>query len=303
MPSMNGEKGKLEVGSQKSEDLAAKAVCGGAAQAGKVVAREKGAGQKYWRSLNELADKPSFREFVEREFPARASEWLEDIAGGSRRTFLKIMGASMALAGLTSCRRWPAEQLAPYAHRPAGRMDGVPVHYATAYEMGGMGIGVVAVSVDGRPIKVDGNPTHPLSKGASDAYLQASILNVYDPDRSRGVVSRADGARLDKTWANVAGVAGKLPANGAGMVILTEASRSPSVAAMRKKFAQAQWFEYESASGDNQRAGAMAVCGRPLRAVPDLSKAAVIVSIDADLFAGVPLSIKYSRDSAAGRYS
>jgi Fe-S-cluster-containing dehydrogenase component len=234
---------------------------------------------------------------VEREFPARASEWLEDIAGGSRRTFLKIMGASMALAGLTSCRRWPSEHLAPYAHRPAGRMDGVPVHYATAYEMGGMGIGVIAVSVDGRPIKVDGNPTHPLSKGASDAYLQASILNLYDPDRSRGVVSRAGGSRTDKTWADVA----KLPANGAGVVILTEASRSPSVAAMRKKFSQAQWFEYEAASGDNQRAGAMAVFGRPLRAVPDLSKAAVIVSIDADLFAGDPLSIKYNRDFAAGR--
>jgi MoCo/4Fe-4S cofactor protein with predicted Tat translocation signal len=297
MPSMNGETGKLEVGSQKSDDLAAKAVCGGAAQAGKVVPREKVVGQKYWRSLNELADKPSFREFVEREFPARASEWLEDIAGGSRRTFLKIMGASMALAGLTSCRRWPSEHLAPYAHRPAGRMDGVPVHYATAYEMGGMGIGVIAVSVDGRPIKVDGNPTHPLSKGASDAYLQASILNLYDPDRSRGVVSRAGGSRTDKTWADVA----KLPANGAGVVILTEASRSPSVAAMRKKFSQAQWFEYEAASGDNQRAGAMAVFGRPLRAVPDLSKAAVIVSIDADLFAGDPLSIKYNRDFAAGR--
>src|ERR1700744_2651931 len=130
-------------------------------------------GSQYWRSLNELADKPSFREFVEREFPNKASEWF----GGSRRAFLKIMGASMALAGLASCRRWPAEDLAPYAHRPAGRMDGVPVHYATAYEIGGMGTGVIAVSVDGRSIKVDGNPTHPLSKGASDAYLQASILN------------------------------------------------------------------------------------------------------------------------------
>src|SRR4051812_44656456 len=102
-----------------------------------------GSGRKYWRSLDELADKPSFREFVEREFPAHASEWF----GGSRRTFLKIMGASMALAGLASCRRWPVENLAPYAHRPAGRMDGEPVHYATAYEVGGMGVGVVAVSM------------------------------------------------------------------------------------------------------------------------------------------------------------
>src|ERR1700742_3383251 len=105
-------------------------------------------GKQYWRSLNELEDTPSFREFVEREFPQHASEWF----GGSRRTFLKIMGASMALAGLAGCRRWPVENLAPYAHRPAGRMDGVPVHYATAYEIGGIGFGVLAVSMDGRPI-------------------------------------------------------------------------------------------------------------------------------------------------------
>ncbi len=295
MPSMNGENEKLDAGSQKSEDMATKAVCGGAAhRLDEKVVRGAGTGQKYWRSLNELADKPSFREFVEREFPARASEWLEEIGGASRRTFLKIMGASMALAGLTSCRRWPAENLAPYAHRPVGRMDGVPVHYATAYEMGGMGVGVLAVSVDGRPIKVDGNPTHPLSKGASDPYLQASILNVYDPDRSRGVVCREGGKREEKPWTGAI-------ASNAKVVVLTEASRSPSVAAMRKKLPQAQWFEYEAISCDNQRTGAQAVFGRPLRAVPDLSKASIIVSIDADLFAGDPLSIKYNRDFAAGR--
>src|SRR4051812_6094434 len=106
-------------------------------------------GKQYWRSLNELAESPDLRDFVEREFPHHASEWLGDVNndnGASRRTFLKIMGASVALAGMASCRRWPAEQLAPYAHRPANRMDGVPVHYATAYELSGMGIGAVAVS-------------------------------------------------------------------------------------------------------------------------------------------------------------
>ncbi|HUO08630.1 MAG TPA: TAT-variant-translocated molybdopterin oxidoreductase [Phycisphaerae bacterium] len=254
-------------------------------------------GPQYWRSLNELADKPSFREFVEREFPNRASEWF----GGSRRAFLKIMGASMALAGLASCRRWPAEDLAPYAHRPVGRMDGVPVHYATAYEVGGFGVGVIAVSVDGRPIKVDGNPQHPLSKGASDTYLQASVLNVYDPDRSRTPVSREGGNRTEKSWEQFAVAVKGLDKTGAGMVILTEASRSPSVAAMRKQFSQAQWFEYEPVSYDNQRAGMMSVAGRPLVAVPQLDKANVIVSIDSDFLSGDPLSIKYNRDFAAGR--
>ena len=127
-----------------------------------------------------------FQEFVEREFPSQASEFVG--GGESRRTFLKIMGASAALAGLSGCIRWPEERLTPYAHRPANRMDGMPVHYATAMEEGGMGYGVLAVSYDGRPTKVDGNPTHPLNKGASDVCLQASVLNVYDPDRARGVV-------------------------------------------------------------------------------------------------------------------
>ncbi|MGN6370249.1 MAG: TAT-variant-translocated molybdopterin oxidoreductase [Phycisphaerae bacterium] len=254
-------------------------------------------GPQYWRSLNELADKPSFREFVEREFPNRASEWF----GGSRRAFLKIMGASMALAGLASCRRWPVEDLAPYAHRPAGRMDGVPVHYATAYEIGGMGHGVIAVSVDGRPIKVDGNPQHPLTKGASDPYLQASVLNVYDPDRSRTPVQRNGNSRTEKTWTEFASAIGGADKTGAGMVILTEASRSPSVAAMRKRLPQAQWFEYEAVSGDNQRAGAQMAFGRPLIAVPQLDRASTIISIDFDFLAGNPLAIKFNRDFAAGR--
>ena len=210
------------------------------------------------------------------------------------------MGASMALAGLASCRRWPVEELAPYAHRPAGRMDGVPVHNATAYEVGGMGHGVVAVSVDGRPIKVDGNPTHPLTKGASDAYLQATVLNVYDPDRSRTPVVRNGTARDEKSWADFAAAISGAD-KGAGMVILTEASRSPSVAAMRKRLSGAQWFEYEAVSCDNQRAGAQAVFGRPFVAVPQLDKASVIVSIDSDFLSGNTLAIKYNRDFAAGR--
>jgi molybdopterin-containing oxidoreductase family iron-sulfur binding subunit len=255
-------------------------------------------GAKYWRSLDELAEKPSFREFVEREFPAHASEWF----GASRRAFLKVMGASMALAGLASCRRWPVENLAPYAHRPANRMDGVPVHYATAYEMCGMGRGVLAVSYDGRPIKADGNPSHPLTGRMSDIYLQATLLNMYDPDRSRGVSKLGEKGREQASWEEFAAyVKRTVKPNGAGMVVLSEASRSPSVAALRKRFGEAKWFEYEPFGSDNQRAGAMSVFGRPLRAVPRLHDAAVIVSIDADLFTGDPLSIKYNRDFASGR--
>ena len=155
----------------------------------------QGAGKRYWRSLNEVAGTAEFRAFVEREFPEHASEWLDEKGqagedcGEGRRTFLKVMGASLALAGLASCRRWPEEKLTPYAHRQPGRMDGVPVHYATAFESGvGWGRGWWRCRLTGRPIKVDGNPAHPLTKGASDVFLQASVLDVYDPDRSRGPV-------------------------------------------------------------------------------------------------------------------
>jgi MoCo/4Fe-4S cofactor protein with predicted Tat translocation signal len=268
-------------------------------------------GQMYWRSLNDVAGKPEFREFVHREFPEHASEWLdekgqpgEDQSGDGRRTFLKVMGASLALAGLASCRRWPEEKLTPYAHRPPGRMDGVPVHYATAFERGGMGQGVVAVSFDGRPIKVDGNPGHPLTRGASDMFLQASVLDVYDPDRSRGPVLRTGGTggkRAEKAWAEFETVVKGI--DKATLVVLSEASRSPTVARLRGELvkAGAKWFEYEAISGDNQREGARQYFGRPLRAVPQLDKANVILSLDADLFHGEPLAIKFNRDFALGR--
>ncbi len=277
-----------------------------------MVEMKRQTGKKYWRSLEELAETPRFREFVEREFPQHASEWF----GGSRRTFLKIMGASMALAGLAGCRRWPADKLMPYAHRPVNRSDGVPVHYATAMELGGMGVGLVATSFDGRPIKVDGNPLHPLSAGSATTLMQASVLDVYDPDRSRGVTKRAelrgrggDGPgdapamrRTASNWSEFAAFAKEsIKPDGAGLVVLSEASRSPSVAAMRKQFPAAKWFEYEAVSNDHQRAGAMLAFGRPLRASPLLDKASVIVSIDADLFGGDVACTKYGRDFAAGR--
>ncbi len=257
-----------------------------------------GTGKKYFRSLDEVAQTPRFKEFLEREFPVGASEWL----GASRRTVLKILGASAALAGLASCRRWPAEQLAPYAHRPANRSDGVPVHYATATEIGGVGIGLVAKSYDGRPTKIEGNVNHPLSAGASSTLIQASVLDLYDPDRSRNLYSHdKSGKSIIATWDEFIQASEKIPADGNGLVVLSEASRSPSIAALRKKLPQAKWFEYEAVSTDAQRAAAKKLYGRPLRAVPSIDKAQVVVAVEADLFAGDLDCIKYSRDFAAGR--
>jgi Fe-S-cluster-containing dehydrogenase component len=177
--------------------------------------------------------------------------------------------------------------------------------------VGGMGYGVLATSFDGRPIKVDGNPGHPLTRGASDAFLQASVLNVYDPDRSRGPVKRINGERRESSWEEFVLNVNKLKItdhlkNAASIVVLAEASRSPSMAALVKAFKQqypqTQWFEYEAVSADNQREGARQVFGTPLRAVPRLEEAGIIVAVDADLFGpGEPLAIKYSREFAAGR--
>ena len=123
-------------------------------------------GPRYWRSLDDLAQTPEFREFMHREFPAGASEMLDS---GERRTFLKIMAASFALAGLglTGCRRWPEQQIAPFSRRPEGRAPGIPVYYATTREIDGCATGLLATSFDGRPIKVDGNPLHPTNGNAA----------------------------------------------------------------------------------------------------------------------------------------
>ena len=263
-------------------------------------------GKEYWRSLDELADTPEFREFVHREFPNRASEWLN----GDRRRFLKIMGASFALAGLAGCRRWPVETLSPYAHRPANRDPGTPVYYATAMDFGGIGQGMMVTSVDGRPIKVDGNPTHPLNRGASDFYGQGSVLGVYDPDRSRCVMRKTQAGLVPGSWDDFTtywnGQRANLQKNqGKGLAFLTGAISSPSAEDLllraAKAYPEARFFVYEPISYDNAREGTKLAFGSPMRVVPQLSGAKVIVSLDLDFFVGDPLSVKLTRDFSAGR--
>src|SRR6266851_634236 len=142
-------------------------------------------GRKYWRSLDELAETPEFRQWVEREFPQGASEWTDPV---SRRHFVKIMSASFALAGLglgaTGCRR-PEQRILPFAKAPENYVHGVPQNYATAMPAPGGAIPLVVKSNDGRPTKIEGNSLHPDSNGGTDRFVQASILNLYDPDRAR----------------------------------------------------------------------------------------------------------------------
>ncbi len=264
-------------------------------------------GKPYWRSLEELAGDPEFERFVRNEFPATADEML---APGSRRTFLKLMGASVALAGMTSCR-WPVEEILPFASRPEGYVPGEPMRFATAMELDGAGTGLLVTSYDGRPVKIEGNPEHPGSLGGSSAWAQAAILELYDPDRSSAVLRRGDdGGDARSDWSAfdefARGHFGELARKqGRGLAVLAGSSASPTLAALRARmqtrFLGMHWHEWEPASRDNAREGARMAFGRPLRADFDLANADVIVSLDEDLLLRHPAAVRYARDFAAGR--
>jgi MoCo/4Fe-4S cofactor protein with predicted Tat translocation signal len=274
-------------------------------------------GIEYWRSLEQLADTPEVREAVSKEFAGYDSD---TILASSRRGFLKLMAASMALAGvtLTGCRRWPKEQLAPYSSNPRDRIPGVPEQYATSWELSGVASGLLVTSYDGRPIKIEGNPTHPSSVvvkdkyGSADAFAQASILELYDPERSRTVVDRTGPHDRRTTWDDFVSVAGKhfagLKGNGGGFAILSEPTSGPSVADLRKRllaaFPQAKWYEYEPLSRDAELEGSrLAFEKKALRPVLHLDQADVIVSLDADLLGVHPAHTRYAADWAAKRRS
>src|SRR3954447_7927781 len=146
-------------------------------------------GRVYWRSLGELADTPEFREYLHREFPEQASEW-NDPKG--RRQFLKLMSASLALAGVGACTKQPPEDIVPYVKQPEDLVPGRPLFFATAIPMSGVAQPVLVESHMGRPTKIEGNPEHPASLGATDAITQAAVLDLYDPDRARTVTRRTE---------------------------------------------------------------------------------------------------------------
>ncbi len=257
---------------------------------------------QYWRSLDELAQTPEFKEAVRREFPN--DEW-DRLPPATRRQFLKVMGASIAFAGLTSCR-WPKEEIVPFASRPDGRIPGVAEQYATAMEVGGSSLGLLVTSVDGRPIKNEGNPNHPDSLGALPATAQADILQLYDPDRSQRLLYRQSGQDFVKSWDDFASwTAEYVSGSGAGFAVLAEPTSSPSMARLRRRFAEtlpdASWFEYQPISRDAEREGTTMAFGRPLRIHPDLSQAKVIACFDADPFFDHPSAIALARQFAESR--
>src|SRR5215831_17755154 len=188
---------------------------------------EAATGAKYWRSLREEAESPEVQEAILREFPDGASQPPE---GVSRRDFFKYMGASMALAGVAGCRR-PDERILPYSKQPEEVIPGVPLYFATAMPWNGTAVGLVVESHEGRPTKIEGNPKHPDSLGGANTFVQADVLNLYDPDRSTGPTEKGNGRTWDDALAALSALGAKHKAQGGkGLAILTEPHRSPTVA-------------------------------------------------------------------------
>jgi MoCo/4Fe-4S cofactor protein with predicted Tat translocation signal len=261
-------------------------------------------GPEYWRSLEELAGSEEFQEMMHREFPKGASEWLDDV---SRRGFMKLMGASLALAGMTACTKQPLESIVPYVKQPEDLVPGRPMFFATAFTLGGYATPILVESHMFRPTKVEGNDKHPASMGGTDVFAQASLLGMYDPDRSQTVVHMGEMS----TWGGmVAQLSGQLnmqkPLQGAGIRILTQTVSSPAMAdqmaALLKLYPQAKWHVYEPVNRDNLRAASQSAFGQQVEPQYKLDAADVILSLDADfLYAGFPGHLRYARDFAKRR--
>ena len=259
-------------------------------------------GKEYWRCLEELADSETFAQFLREQYPRHGSALIESV---DRRGFLKFMGASLALAGMSAClSASPAptdEKIVPYVVQPEEIIPGKPLYFASAMPLGGYGRGIVAESHMGRPTKIEGNPSHPASLGATDVFMQASILDLYDPDRAY-VLNQA--GRI-ATWNGfMASLAGEMAAQrlnrGAGLAVLTETVTSPTLSyqlqQLLDQFPKARWFQYDGAARDAARAGARRAFGDVVDTIYRFDRAEVILSLDSDfLFLG-PAALRYARE-------
>ncbi|PYJ10019.1 MAG: hydrogenase [Verrucomicrobia bacterium] len=255
-------------------------------------------GKRYWRSLGELSDTPEFRGWLEREFPAGAAQLEGD--EWSRRGFLKLMGASMTLAGLgmTSCRR-PEAHLVPFTKSVEWAIPGKALYYATAMPRRTGAMPLVVTTHDGRPSKIDGNPLHPASGGATDSYAQASILDLYDPARSKRFVERGEKNEGGKKAENfetrdraafekyLAQLRTKIAADGgAGLAFLVEEVHSPTRERLRgelqKVYPKMRWAVYDPLLTEAQNFASHMSFGENSRLIPRLDRADVILALDSD---------------------
>lgn len=257
-------------------------------------------GRNYWRSMQELSDSEEFRAQLENEFPGGIDA---PVDGLSRRRFLQVMSASIALTTLAGCR-WPREEILPFAERPEGMTPGTPLKFATTMELGPVAQAIVATSYDGRPIKVDGNPNFSLSDGAASAFAQASVLDLYDPDRSTSVILRGPNGRQESDWETfVKYVQARFHGNMNGVAVLTEVTTSPSHWRMFGQAVQkgAKGYFWEPVCRINEIMGSREAFGTPAKTLLDLDQANIIVDFEANLLQDHPTALRNNRQFAAGR--
>jgi MoCo/4Fe-4S cofactor protein with predicted Tat translocation signal len=262
-------------------------------------------GQQYWRSLEELAGTEEFQNYLHREFPENASQWTDPV---SRRNFLKLMGASLALAGVTACTRQPEERILPYVRQPEEIIPGKPLFFATAMTLSGIATGLLVESHMGRPTKVEGNPDHPASLGATDVFSQASVLNLYDPDRSQAITYLGNigswSSFLETIRLRLA-LETQRSIPGSGLRFLTESISSPTIidlfGQILKQYPGAKWYQYEPNGRDEVYEGSRLAFGQYLETIYRFGDADVVVSLGSDFLNCGPGNVRYTRDFASRR--
>jgi MoCo/4Fe-4S cofactor protein with predicted Tat translocation signal len=296
---------ELEMGGEERQDMAKG---NGSAKLTLAEVRAKLSGQrgkKYWRSIDELAGTPEFEAALSQEFPQHSSEWIDPV---SRRGFMKMMGASMALAGLAGCTKQPDEPIYPYVKAPEDLVLGKPIYFATAFPFPTGAIPVLVKSDAYRPIKVDGNPEHSITKGGSDPITQGTLLDLYDPDRSQHILHRGENGTWPEFLASFRStLADKKASGGEGLYFLSSTVTSPTLAAQWKKaqaaYPKAKLVQYDPVNRDSAYAASKSALGDYADAQYKLDAADVIVTLDADFLSGAaqPGFHKLAKDYATRR--
>ncbi len=255
-------------------------------------------GPLFWRSLDQVAETEEFTRFLKEEYPYGAAVSDSPV---DRREFLKLMGASLVMAGLAGCKPRDLEKIIPYVKAPEDMIPGKPLFFATAMPFQGSALGLLVESHMGRPTKVEGNPQHPDSLGATSAFAQASILGLYDPDRSKAVRNGSQASTWARFTEELSSEMALLKASeGEGLSILTETVVSPTLGAQIKKllaeYPKAKWHQYEPVNRDSLRGGSKLALGEYRDLLYDFKKADVVVSFNSDFLTELPGSLRYARD-------
>lgn len=261
--------------------------------------KKNGSNVTFYKGLEHFETPEVVEPWIEDEFPDR-----ESLKGVPRRDVLKLMGAAAALAGLSGCRYQPAQKIVPFVQQPEGAVSGLRKQFATASVKDGYSVGLLAEQVDGRPVRVDGNPLHSASRGSIDSQLTAEILNLYDPDRLKNPTFKGTPVGWNDALIKFE-AAMQATENGSGVAVLSQTVNSPSVARlagkMKELYPGMKWYQYEPVNHDSAREAARLALGGNYVPIYDFTKADIVVSLDSDVMHTGPMSIRYSRDYAEKR--